>query len=101
MIDFTKSKTKGLSNLFFLNIGLALKPPPPIHSVRLTVNYLFVLASNIKVYLKHDEFVKYYAPAGNKVKKAFFRVKVTVKVTSSSNLLSFERASLVEYLCQI
>ena len=29
-----------------------------------------VLASNIKIYLKHDEFFKYYALAGNIVKTA-------------------------------
>ena len=30
----------------------------------------FVFPSNIKIYLKHDEFVKYYALAGNIVKTA-------------------------------
>ena len=42
-----------------------------------------------------------YAPGGNKVKKAIFSFKVKVKVTRSLILVSFERASLVEYACQI
>ena len=63
--------------------------------------FAFVLSSKIKVYFKHNEFVKYYDPVGNKVKKAIFSEKVTVKVGRSSSLFSFERASLVEYACQI
>ena len=46
-------------------------------------------------------FVKHYAPGGNKVQKAIFSFKVKVKVTRSLTLVSFERASLVEYACQI
>ena len=42
-----------------------------------------------------------YAPSGNKVQKAIFSFKVKVKVTRSLTLVSFERASLVEYACQI
>ena len=42
-----------------------------------------------------------YAPGGNKVEKAIFSFKVKVKVTRSLTLMSFERASLVEYACQI
>ena len=42
-----------------------------------------------------------YAPGGNKVRKAIFSFKVKVKVTRSLTLVSFERASLVEYACQI
>ena len=38
-----------------------------------------------------------YAPGGNKVEKAIFSFKVTRSLT----LVSFERASLVEYACQI
>ena len=38
---------------------------------------------------------------GNKVQKAIFSFKVKVKVTRSLTLVSFERASLVEYACQI
>ena len=34
-----------------------------------------------------------YAPGGNKVEKAIFSFKVTVKVTRSLTLVSFERAS--------
>ena len=33
-------------------------------------------------------------------KLAIFSIKVTVKVTKSSTLVSFERVSLVEYACQ-
>ena len=40
-----------------------------------------------------------YAPGGNKVQKAIFSLKV--KVTRSLTLVSFERASLVDYACQI
>ena len=48
-------------------------------------------------------FVKHYSmpPGGNKVEKAIFSFKVKVKVTRSLTLVSFERASLVEYACQI
>ena len=42
-----------------------------------------------------------YAPGDNKVEKAIFSFKVKVKVTRSLILVSFERASLVEYTCQI
>ena len=42
-----------------------------------------------------------YAPGGNKVEKAIFSFKVKVEVTRSLTLVSFERASLVEYACQI
>ena len=38
-----------------------------------------------------------YAPGSNKVQKAIFNFKVKVKVTRSLTLMSFERASLVEY----
>ena len=38
-----------------------------------------------------------YAPGGNKVQKAIFSFKVTRSLT----LVSFERASFVEYACQI
>ena len=41
-----------------------------------------------------------YALGGNKVEKAMFSFKVKVKVTRSLTLVSFERASLVEYACQ-
>ena len=40
-------------------------------------------------------------PAATKSKKAIFSTKVKVKVTRSLTLVSFERASLVEYACQI
>ena len=40
-------------------------------------------------------------PAATKSKKAIFSAKVKVKVTKSLTLISFERASLVEYACQI
>ena len=49
-------------------------------------------------------FVKHYSmpPAASaKTEKAIFSMKVKVKVTRSLTLLSFERASLVEYACQI
>ena len=48
-------------------------------------------------------FVKHYmyAPGSNKVQKTIFSFKVKVKVRRSLTLLSFKRASLVEYACQI
>ena len=42
-----------------------------------------------------------YAPGGNKVEKAIFSFKVKVRVTRSLTLVLFERATLVEYACQI
>ena len=42
-----------------------------------------------------------YAPGGNKVEKANSGFKVKVKVTMSLTLVLFDRASLVEYACQI
>ena len=42
-----------------------------------------------------------YAPGGNKVEKAIFSFNVKVKFTRSLTLVSIERASLVEYACQI
>ena len=46
-------------------------------------------------------FVKHYmyAPGGNKVQKAIFSFKIKIKGTRSLTLMSFERASLVEYIC--
>ena len=40
-------------------------------------------------------------PAATKSKKAIFSAKVKVKVTMPLTLVTFERASLVEYACQI
>ena len=36
-----------------------------------------------------------------RLKFAIIRIKVTVKVTGSSTLVSIERVSLVDYACQI
>ena len=48
-------------------------------------------------------FVKHYAmpPAATKSKKLFLASRSKFKVTRSLTLVSFERASLVEYACQI
>ena len=48
-------------------------------------------------------FVKHYSmpPAATKSKTLFFSFKVKVKVTMSLTLVSFERASLVEYAFNI
>ena len=43
----------------------------------------------------------WYAPGGNKVEEAIFSFKVEFKVTRYLTLVSFERASLVEYAYQI
>ena len=40
-------------------------------------------------------------PGGKKVEKAIFSFNVKFKITKSLTLVSFERASLVEYTCQI
>ena len=52
-------------------------------------------------YKNQGVFLKHYAPGGNKVQKAIFSFKVKVMVTRSLTLVSFERASLVEYACHI
>ena len=69
---------------------------------------LILVALTVHLLQQHDlpkknqgVFVKHYAPGGNKVQKAIFSFKVKVKVTRSFTLVSFERASLVEYVCQI
>ena len=89
------------------------------HSIELKIINNKAVSS--KILMKQDFFVKYhapcfnkikkksrgvcetqqYAPSGNKVEKAIFRFKVKVKVTRSLTLVSFERALLVEYACQI
>ena len=46
-------------------------------------------------------FVKHYVLGVNKVQKAIFSIKVKVKVTRTLTLVSFERAPLVKYACQI
>ena len=46
-------------------------------------------------------FVKHHAPDSNKVQRDIFSFKVKVKVTKSLTLVSFKRASLAEYACQI
>ena len=46
----------------------ARAPPPSTFSLLNGKHLTFVLSSDIKV--KHDDFVKYYVPVGNKVKKA-------------------------------
>ena len=77
-------------------MSLNILPPPSTPSLLNGKYFTFVLSSNMKVYLKHEELIKYYVPVDNKVKNAIFSVKVTVKVRRSLNPLSFERASLVE-----
>ena len=59
------------------------------------IKYIYMLVKNQGVFVKH------YAPNGSSMKKAIFSTKVKVKVTRSLTLVSFERASLVEYACQI
>ena len=60
------------------------------------VQTLWTLGKKIQVFVKH------YAPVCNKVKKkAIFSTKVKFNVTRSLTLVQFERASLVEYACQI
>ena len=51
--------------------------------------------------MREGVFVKRYAPGGNKVNISYFYTKVKVKITMSLTLVPFERASLVEYACQI
>ena len=60
------------------------------------VNFAFI-KTNQGVFVKHYM----YAPWSNEVQKAIFNFKVKVKVTRSLTLMSFERATLVEYACQI
>ena len=68
------------------------------------ISPLFFLIRSKLVYIKKSRRVcetLQYAPGGNKVQKAFFGSKVKIKVTRSLTLVSFERASLGEYACQI
>ena len=51
---------------------------------------IILVEKNQGVFMKHS---------GNKVLKAIFGFKVKVKVTRSLTLVTFERASLVEYAC--
>ena len=55
------------------------------------------------IFVNQVVFVKHhmYAPGGNKAQKAIFIFKVKVKVTRLLTLMSFERASSVEYVYQI
>ena len=63
------------------------------------VKHLLSISRDPKNESEKDVFGKPYDPVGNKVrKKAFFSAKVSVKVTSSSILQSFKKASLVEYM---
>ena len=50
--------------------------------------------------IKMHVFVKHYAPCGNKI-RIYFRHKGHSQGHMLLILLSFERALLVEYLCQI
>ena len=59
--------------------------------------YSFDLKKNQGVFVKHYGM----PPAATKSKKAIFSFKVKLKVTRSLTLVSIERASLVEYACQI
>ena len=43
--------------------------------------------------------MKHYAPDSNKVKKPFFSIKVTVKVTRSLTLVSIERVCMPNMKC--
>ena len=89
-----------LTLLSFYNVSHELYGP--FMSYRTWFSQSFLLydwtqKENIKVCLWNTG----YAPGGNKVKKAIFSFKVKVKVTRSLTLVSFERAPLVEYACQI
>ena len=73
-----------------------------MYKVTLTYKELLILSNlsqqklKIKVCLWNTD----YAPGG-KSKKAIVSAKVKVKVKRSLTLVSFKRASLVEYVCQI
>ena len=52
----------------------------------------------------HETYMHKIVPDGNEVQKknqTIFEVKVKVNVLMYLTLVSFERASLVEYACQI
>ena len=70
----------------------------------LHVKFRQILFGNCRIEVKYQGvFVKHgICPRWQpKSKKAIFSTKVKVKVTRSLTLVSFERASLVEYACQI
>ena len=68
-----------------------------------TNNLCFFLSLSICSKKNKGVFVKHYGmpPAATKSEKAIFNFKVKVKITRSLTLVSFERASLVEYVCPI
>ena len=78
--------------------------------VRGKINLYVLVPNNIPLRIECERHTKksrcvwetlQYALGGNKVQKAIFSFKVKIKVTRSLTLVSFERASLVEYACQI
>ena len=72
--------SSGMANIESLSLTIAILPK-----------------SSEKVFVKHQ-----CLPFATKFKIAIFRIiKFAVKVTRSSTLVSFERASLVEYACQM
>ena len=60
--------------------------------------YIDIMASSIK---NQVVFEKHYDFGRNKVQNAIFNIKVKVNVTTSLTLILFEKASIVEYACQI
>ena len=53
---------------------------------------------HIKIDQKQNVFVKHYASGRNTVLKGYFCIKVKLKATASSTLVSIETATLVEYI---
>ena len=66
--------------------------------------YIIFVLHSFAVKVEQSEihvFVKHYAPVATKSELAIFSTKVKVKVTRSLTLVSFQRATLAEYACQI
>ena len=64
-------------------------------------NFVFKCSKDFSFKIKPVCLLNTKAPGNNKVQNWLFLVLVMVKVTSSFTLVSFERVSLVEYVCQI
>ena len=75
---------------------------PANHSITIVLSPNSILSTMGCIRKKNQGvFVKHYAPGGNQVQNAIFNFKVKVKAIRSLNLVSLERASLVEFECRI
>ena len=93
---------------FFFSIGRKNTNLVEDFEILLPVKFRWILLSGFRGEVKNNSdnqrsghLVFTDPPPQKKVEKTIFSFKVKVKVTRSLTLVSFERASLVEYACQI